>query len=127
VTAHYWDDRVEAAAIAQLDSPGAEDVVDAAQILGARGSRAAKEPLLNRLVKWSAEWQGRAGELADLRRDSTSPQRIENFLVNALLQNRQILLTSEEVSKIRSLCVTAQCQTNVDAQSPANRVRIDIR
>jgi hypothetical protein len=127
VTAHYWDDRVEAAAIAQLDAPAADDVVDAAQILGARGSRMAKEPVLNRLIKWSAEWQGRAGELADFRRGSMSPQRIENFLVNALMQNKQFSLTSDEVSKIRSLCVTAQCQTNVDAQSPANRSRIDIR
>ena len=115
VAEHYWDDRVESATMAQLEVADARTVVDAAQILGAHGSSAAKQPLIDRLVAWSAEWQGRAGQLvAHGPGAGYPPETIENNVVNALFQNQEFALTKEDAAKIRALCVTDQCRTDVD-------------
>jgi hypothetical protein len=116
VAQHYWDDRVESAAIGMLATSDTRSVVEAAQLLGVHGSSAAKAPLLDRLAKWSAEWQGRAAELVPHGPSPAwSPKSIENNLVNALFQNSRFALTKDEVAKIRTLCVTDQCRSDVDS------------
>ena len=116
VATHLWSDRVEAAAIAQLTGADARQAADAAQLLGAHGSTASKQPLVDRLTAWSAEWRGRAPDIAAMRPDLASPGRVENSIVNALFENKRFALTSDDVAKIRALCVTDQCPTNVDAR-----------
>jgi hypothetical protein len=120
VAAHYWDDRVESAAVQTLESTDIAQVIGAAQLLGGHGSSAAKRPLLERLKSWSAEWHGRAAELIT-RGPSQSylPDAIENNVVNALFENERFALTKEDVVAIRGLCVTDQCRTNVDARARA--------
>jgi hypothetical protein len=44
-----------------------------------------------------------------------SSEQIENALVNALFQNRNISLIAEDVTRIKALCVTDRCRSNVDA------------
>jgi hypothetical protein len=120
VAAHYWDDRVEAAAVQTLESADVGRVIDAAQLLGRRGSSAAKRPLLDRLTSWSAEWHGRAAELVGRGPDSgSSPALIENDVVNALFQNERFALTKADALTIRGLCVTDQCRTTVDGRARA--------
>jgi hypothetical protein len=75
-----------------------------------------KEPLLERLAQWERPWRGCAGELDALQRPPFgSSEQIENALVNALYQNRNISLIAEDVTRIKALCVTDRCRSNVDA------------
>ena len=123
LAAHYWDDRVEAAAIAQLTNANIRRMTDAADALGTHGASAAKQPLLDRLGRWSEEWQGRATELEALRasRTSPSPEVLEQHLVYALFNDTQGVmrfgLTRNDVASIRALCVTDQCRTIVDGRA----------
>ncbi len=117
VSRHYWDDRVEALAIAQLEESGIQNVVEAAQLLGERGSSTAKKPLLDRLAQWSAQWRDRADQLGKGRMELSSPERIENFVINALFQNPQFALTVDEIANIRSLCLTDQCRRMAEARA----------
>jgi hypothetical protein len=87
----YWDGRVEEAAIAHLHGRDLDRVSAAAQILGSFGSAQAKQPLLDRLA-WEAEWRGHGADRDLLVPRPESPARIENALVNALLNNRAIEL-----------------------------------
>jgi hypothetical protein len=115
VADHYWDDRVESVALAQLMVADVRNVIDAAQLLGSHGSSAVKQPLIDRLATWSAEWQGRASELVDLGPGvAYPPQAIENNLVNALFHNERFALTKDDVANMRTLCLTDQCRTDVD-------------
>src|SRR5262249_19332920 len=78
VSARYWDDRLESAAIAQLKGTDNRNVADAAQVLAKHASFAARQPLFDRLTQWFAEWKGREGELNSIRPDISSPIRVEN-------------------------------------------------
>jgi hypothetical protein len=99
VAAHYWDAGVESAAIAQLRSDDVRQVMDAAQVLGSHGSNAAKQPLLDRLTKWSAEWRARAAEWVPAGPSkSVSSELIENSVVNALFRDKRIELTKDEAA-----------------------------
>ncbi|MEO7191351.1 MAG: hypothetical protein ABI051_09875 [Vicinamibacterales bacterium] len=113
LAARYWDDNVESAALAQLMT--LDSASSAASVLGTYGSAAAKQPLLNRLTMWSSEWRNRA---ADLVRPgpptSTSPAMIENSITNALFDNPRFKPTKEDADRIRALCVTDSCRTNVE-------------
>ena len=112
---HYWDERVESAAIAQLTVADVRKVIEAAQLLGSHGSSAAKQPLLDRLAAWSAEWKGRVAELVPLGTGVPDPPSlIENNVVNALFQNERFALTDADVASIRALCLTDGCQTNIN-------------
>jgi hypothetical protein len=116
VAGHYWDDRVESAAIAQLTAADVRKVDEAAHLLGSHGSSAARQPLLDRLGAWSAEWKGRVAELVPLGTGmADSPSLIENNVVNALFQNERFALTDADVAYIRALCLTDGCRTNLDA------------
>jgi hypothetical protein len=114
VAARYWDDRVEAVVVAQLMDADTEKASDAAQLLGSHGSRAVKQPLLDRLEIWSAEWHGRAAELVVSRPIVAWPARLENSITNALFQNERFALTKTDAAHIRDLCVSDECRTNVD-------------
>jgi len=119
IAPRYWDERVEDAAVADLRARDIDLVSFAAQSLQAYASERAKEPLLDRLAQWEAEWHGREKELDSLASTVDSPARIENALVNALFVNGRITLTTGDVDRIRSLCVTSACRTNVDGLTRA--------
>jgi hypothetical protein len=113
VAAHYWDDHVESAAIAELNDAAIHRVDDAVDVLGKHGSLAAKRALADRLAQWSAEWQGRAAEL-NPHLPYDSPEMLWNAIVQALFRNAQFALTASDVPAIRALCVTDDCRTTVD-------------
>lgn len=115
LAARHWDARVESVVLAQLVDADVGQASEAAGLLGSYGSSAVKQPLLDRLEKWSAEWQGRAAELVASLPTSNSPARVENRITNALFQNGRFALTKTDAAHIRSLCVTDGCRTNVDA------------
>lgn len=118
----YWDDHVQAAAIAALDHADPADAIEAAQALGQYASAAAKAPLLDRLRRWSNEWRGRAAELDVLRsQPTTSPEVIENNVSNALFDNKTFALTKDEAAEIRTLCISDGCRVNVDGRARAIR------
>jgi len=123
VAAHYWDARVESAAIALLIGTDVRAILDAVNALERNGSHDAKRPLLDRLARWSAEWQGREAELdaMQLLRTTSSPDMIESGIVNALFQNDRFQVTTEDVAAIEALCVTDRCRTTVDANTRARR------
>jgi hypothetical protein len=114
IAPRYWDQRLEDAAVAHLRGREPDRISSAAQILQAHGSARTKEPLLDRLIQWEAEWHGRETELDSMAFLGDSPAGIENALVNALLLNDRITLTPQDIDRIRSLCVTGSCRTNVE-------------
>jgi hypothetical protein len=61
-------------------------------------------------LAWLRGRTGRAPE-APFR----SSEQIENALVSALFQNRNISLIAEDVTRIKALCVTDRGRSNVDA------------
>lgn len=86
---------------------------DAAYVLGEHGSLATKQPLVDRLSKWSAEWQGRTAEL-NPHLPYDSPPMLWRALVQALFRNAQFALTPTGVANIRALCLSDDCRTTVD-------------
>jgi hypothetical protein len=119
VVAHYWDDRVESAAIGELTDASIRRQADAAAVLGGHGSIAAKQPLLDRLARWSTEWQGRGAHVAaagqwPLATGLPAPETLGNTIVRALFENPRFVLTTSEVAHIRTLCVTDDCRATVD-------------
>jgi hypothetical protein len=111
LAARYWDPRLETAAIKRLDDKDPNEVALAAQTLGARGSSAAKQPLIDRLARLNKE--SRAAVPARPL-SSTATQSIESALAIALCQNRQFTLTPEEASAVRATCVTDSCRITFD-------------
>jgi hypothetical protein len=113
LSAHYWDDQLQAAVIGELAAPDLRTVRGAVSALGVHGSAAAKQPLFDRLRVWSAEWRGRANELPALL-DMSPPIAIEKAIVQALFGNARFALNANDVASIRALCVTDNCRTTVD-------------
>ena len=127
LAARYWDDAVETAVIAQLEGQDPGPVSQAARVLGTYGSARVRRPLVDRFVRWEAEWRGREKELdarwpspADGPSSPDSPAMIENAIVNALLENRRIVLDSADHARVRSLCVTSSCRQIVDAKGQSH-------
>ena len=84
---------------------------------GGTKSAGDQEPLLERLARWEGEWRGRGGELVALRSGRGPwPERIENALTNALFENPRLTLSPEDKARIRSLCVTEGCRSNLEAR-----------
>jgi hypothetical protein len=46
------------------------------------------------------------------------PGRIENALTNALFDNPRLALSPDDKARIRSLCVTEECQSNLEGTDP---------
>jgi hypothetical protein len=114
---YYWDDRIETAALAHIGLPDVDRAASAIQILGEKGSAAVKAPLMDRLSQWAEVWRGRAADLDRMRgRPVDSPGRLENALVNALVQNARFALTPEDVLQIRASCVTESCRSILSAR-----------
>jgi hypothetical protein len=109
-----WDPAFEKAVVALLEAGEIRVVSDAARTLGQYGSPAVKAPLLDRLTRWEAEWRGKASAL-EFRPGVDLPVQIENAITYALLENRRIPLSADEIARIRALCVTDGCRRNVDS------------
>ena len=69
-----------------------------------------------RLEQWEAEWRGRAAALVYKPGEPDSPALIEGWLINALFENPRLNFTADELTRIRTLCVTDACRTTVDAR-----------
>ena len=122
LSARYWDDHVESAAIARLDDRDRARAATGAQVLGAHGSVSVKTPLLQRLERLATERQGdavppRTGSL----RPSPSDQ-LENALINALFENRRLRIDDTDVARMRAACASDSCRTNVDARAGVPRM-----
>ena len=111
-----WDGNLEKAAIASLESPEIRLATDAARVLGQFGSAAVKATLLARLERWEAEWRGRGAALVSTPASPDSPAQLEYALIIALVENPRLDLTAVELTRIRTLCVTDNCRSNVDAR-----------
>ncbi len=112
---HAWNARVESATITQLMDTNSRNVREAAQLLGSHGSSAAKQPLLDRLARWSAEWQAAPPKLAAMPSNLSSPAGIEESVTNALFLNKEIVLTAADATHILGWCVTDSCRAHVTA------------
>jgi len=124
IASRYWDSRTEAVATAYLMNGTVTVVMAGVEALRSNGSIGAKQWLLDRLARWSAEWRGRDTELAEMQSSrSTRPADIEAGIVNALFQNIHFTVTIEDAEKIRQLCVTDGCRTQVDGEITARRLR----
>lgn len=108
---------LERAAVVSLDDADPEVASDAAQMLGRRGSAAAREALLRRFERWRAEWAGREKELAaQVERDaSASHSRVESSLLHALAYSPAWLADAEMLERLRRLCVTKGCAQEADS------------
>jgi hypothetical protein len=116
IARRMWNADLETAAVALLESTENRLVADAARVLGSHGSAAVKTRLFDRLVKWEAEWRGRAGELVWRPGEAEPPAEVEYALSMALLENARIGLTPQDLARILALCVTDNCRRNVEAR-----------
>ncbi len=99
---------LEALAIEHLDDPDPEVVINAASMLGQRGSIDAEKPLWQRLDKWLQEWKGRAEELPktfDSSHPNFWPKQIGQALRQALSQSSVWLLDGEKLERLRQSCM----------------------
>jgi len=116
---HAWDESLESAAIAHIRRGDARQVRDAAQVLAARGSARAREALVARLERWSADWRGREEEIEAAGRGPgayESAARLDRVLVAASFEARSFSLPPEDVERIRAACLTDDCREDVAAR-----------
>lgn len=95
-------------------------------MLQGHGSATAKDPILQRLVRWNESWRSRSAELAALAASPTaldSPLILENSLANALVNARCFTLRPEETARVRALCLTRACRDNVDSLARARAMQ----
>lgn len=124
-----WDERVEAAAVANLDAPGLAAGAAAAQALQSYGSAKGKEPLLARLVRFKAESPRTEDPPEDEAFAPGGPTNrspasmFEGALVGALLGNDRLGLTDDDVARIRAACVSRWCRDYVEGMSRARADR----
>jgi len=124
IASRYWDSRTEAVATGYLMNGTVAVVMAGIEALRSNGSFGAKQSLLDRLARWSAEWRGRDTELAEMQSSrSATPADIELAIVNALFRNVQFKVTIEDAENLRRLCVTDGCRTQVDSEITARGLR----
>jgi hypothetical protein len=105
---------IEEAAIDSLTAGDPSTVEDAAEILGASGSAAAREPLLKALERWHAAWEGHAATLQFNRMNAEWRQAgVENALIDALTMGHGWRTTQTDLERLLTLCVTDDCRTRI--------------
>ena len=113
----FWDARVESAVVTRLLGADLEAASTAAQMLGAHGSKGAREELIARIIRLSEESpSGSQGRTGDARTDLST--RLENAIVNALFDSRQFeTLDAADIATLRAACASEPCRTQVDIRA----------
>jgi hypothetical protein len=112
---HYWDGRLEDAAVVHMQDDDPQGASEAIRVLGRYGSvGVSKEALLRRFEALAIEWRGRADELQ--ASPFISAGAIEGALLNALLWNPRMTLTPADRARIRTACVTDYCRRIVERE-----------
>jgi hypothetical protein len=116
------NDQVEAAALIALEEKDPEVVSQAANVLREFGSPAVEARLWQRLEKWNSERASMAVALKEQQpglpvysgSSNAGEALIELGLQQALSRGQQWLIDSEKLKRLRSLCLTDNCRTEVD-------------
>jgi hypothetical protein len=108
---------VEASAVAHLEDPNPQVVINAAETLGRYGSPASAQALRARFEGWHRAWKGREEELryshaAD--RPHAMQGMVELALLQALGRGQGWLTDDAGLRELRTLCVTDNCRTHAD-------------
>jgi hypothetical protein len=109
---HYAQE-LETIAVAHLDDPDPDVAVDAARVLGKRGSAAAEPPLWRRLGRWHAQWKDRAMELTE--GNDHGPLRLEEALREGLALSPAWNAGRRELDKLARLAVTPNARSWVES------------
>jgi hypothetical protein len=117
-----YNTELESLAVEFLNDPDPEVVIDAAALLGQRGSAAVETALWQRLEKWQQEWSGRAAELrGNLRYDEPAGKQhmLEVTLRRALAEAPGWLMDAKKLERLARLCVSAQDRAEVERMKQA--------
>ena len=101
------DPDVERLAVAHLDDPDPEVIVDAVKTLGTYGSSAAEAPLWARMRGWHQQWAGKTGQTTPVSGE------LEYALLQALATAPGWLADRAKLQTLQSLCVTEGARGNV--------------
>jgi hypothetical protein len=110
-------------AIAALDDPDLDVVIDAIKTLGQHGTPDALPPLRAAFQRWHAVWADRAEELAYRRavdRPNARQGMVEDAFRQAIGAGQGWLLRADDVRELQALCVTDTCR-----QQTRNMIRDD--
>jgi hypothetical protein len=103
-------------ASAHLADSDAAVVAQAAAALGQDGAAEAEDLLWARLEQWHEQWAGREKDLrAQQEKDQMTAQtQVEMALVHALGTGWGWLADAEKLNRLQRLCVTQQCQQEIE-------------
>ena len=114
----HTDPELEKVAVEFLDDPDPEVVIDAAAMLGERGSAEAEEALWRRFEKWHQVWNGRERELQMDFHDHDNPIRLQRGLEQALRlalnHSPAWLMDAKKLERLRQLCITSEERKQVE-------------
>ena len=108
---------VEAVAVAHLEDPDPQVVINAAETLGRYGSPASAQALRAQFDRWHRAWEGRQDELGYSRatdRPNAMQGMVEHAFLQALGQGQGWLTEDADLRELRTLCVTDNCRTQAD-------------
>ena len=108
---------VEALAVAHLDDPDPQVVINAAETLGRYGSAASAQALRAQFDRWHRAWEGRQDELGYSRtqdRPNAMQGMVEHAFLQALGRGQAWLTGDADLRELRALCVTDNCRTQAD-------------
>ena len=129
----YMSPVLESSAIAHLDDPSLTVAANAAEMLGAYGSAAARAPLLAAFERWHAAWAGRADEVRPRHTEPPSQAEqsmVEYRLFETLAKGRGWVAGTRDVEALRDLCVTDNCLNSAKsmlAQTDNGRIDVSVR
>jgi hypothetical protein len=105
----FMSPRLEEIAAGHLNDSDRTVAIQAAALLGARGSAAAEKQLWNRLEQWHAQWQGREEQVQPRIENglmAEEPAQFEVELVRALVHADAWVADIDKLKRIEQLCLT---------------------
>jgi hypothetical protein len=108
---------VEALAVAHLEDPNPQVVINAAETLGRYGSPASAHALRAQFDRWHRAWEGRQGELRyspTEDRPNAAQGMVEITFLQALGRGQAWLTDDADLRALRTLCVTDNCRIHAD-------------